>query len=87
MYLYFDVDMIHPITYKNIIILQDRLPLDKDCNRTKGCFHDCDEHSCSFIVSWVDRANFIDMELKTKLMSAGNKWIAVGFSYDKHMVC
>ncbi|XP_063442081.1 ferric-chelate reductase 1-like isoform X1 [Mytilus trossulus] len=72
-------------TTEAYVLPDDRLPLDKDCNKTKGCFHDCDEHSCSFIVSWVDRANFIDMELKTKLMSAGNKWIAVGFSYDRHM--
>lgn len=66
---------------------QDRFPVDEECNKTKGCFHDCNQYSCSFVVAWYDKGDIIDMELKTKIISPGDKWIAVGFSYDKHMVC
>ncbi|XP_062597599.1 ferric-chelate reductase 1-like [Saccostrea cucullata] len=61
------------------------LPPDPDCNKTKGCFHDCRRGVCSFIISWRDREGYLDMEIRAHIPLGGDRWVAVGFSYDNKM--
>lgn len=62
------------------------LASDPECNVTKGCFDDCKRGVCTFIVSWRDRRGYLDMEVKAHIPTGGDKWLAVGFSYDNRMV-
>ena len=70
----------------NFILQGPYLASDPECNHTKGCFHDCRRGVCSFIVSWMDRRGYLDMEIRAHIPSGGDKWMALGFSYDKRMV-
>lgn len=61
------------------------LASDPECNVSKGCFDDCKRGVCTFIVSWRDRRGYLDMEVKAHIPTGGDKWLAVGFSYDNRM--
>ncbi|XP_048759187.2 putative ferric-chelate reductase 1 [Ostrea edulis] len=61
------------------------LPPDPECNKSKGCFHDCKRGVCSFIISWRDRKGYLDMEIKSHVPTGGDRWVAVGLSYDNRM--
>jgi hypothetical protein len=70
--------------------LFQRLSLEKDlaCGRTKGCFYECKNDVCDFIISWRDNGDDIQFDVKSRASSPDpdNMWIAVGLSHDQNMV-
>ncbi|XP_033738341.1 ferric-chelate reductase 1-like isoform X2 [Pecten maximus] len=58
---------------------------DMRCNVTRGCHHDCRGRYCTFIIGWVDKGDSIDFEIKAAVKERGDRWIAVGFSFDRSM--
>uniref|UniRef100_K1RDF5 Putative ferric-chelate reductase 1-like protein n=1 Tax=Magallana gigas TaxID=29159 RepID=K1RDF5_MAGGI len=74
--------------YSSVRLAQSQgtyLASDPECNVSKGCFDDCKRGVCTFIVSWRDRRGYLDMEVKAHIPTGGDKWLAVGFSYDNRM--
>lgn len=63
-----------------------RLYPDMDCGVTLGCFDDCKNGICTFIVSWKPDKETTKFEIRTKSLYTGPYWAAVGFSDDKMMV-
>jgi len=59
---------------------------DSNCGVTKGCFHDCSNSNCNFVVSWRDVGNDVEFEITSRVTAGTDKWIAIGFSSDKSMV-
>ena len=62
-----------------------RIPFDKECGYTKGCFPAC-EGGCKYLTTWHAHDNVIDFELQMKLDNTDNIWMAVGISPDGNMV-
>ncbi|XP_053395614.1 uncharacterized protein LOC123525863 [Mercenaria mercenaria] len=58
---------------------------DHECGITRGCFDDCRNGACNFIVSWKPEKNLTKFEIRTKPMLSGQYWAAIGFSNDKMM--
>lgn len=63
------------------------LTADADCGVTKGCFDDCRNGVCNYIVSWRPEKDNTVFEIRTKPMIIGQYWTAIGFSNDTMMVC
>ena len=59
---------------------------DPECGVTRGCFDDCRNGACNFIVSWKPEKNLTKFEIRTKSLTNGQNWAAIGFSADKMMV-
>jgi len=59
---------------------------DLACGSTQGCFDDCKNGRCNFIISWKPDKDLTHFEIRTKPRIAGPYWAAVGFSDDKMMV-
>ncbi|XP_069126728.1 uncharacterized protein [Argopecten irradians] len=64
---------------------ENALSPDMRCNVTRGCHHDCRGRYCTFIIGWEDKGDFIDFEIKAAVKERGDKWIAMGLSYDRNM--
>ena len=64
-----------------------------DCGQTKGCFlhpEGCVDSDCSFIYKWADQKDSTDFEITALLrdrVSVDSAWIAIGFGYNRKMVC
>lgn len=67
-----------------------KLSLEKDlaCGLTKGCYYDCKNDLCEFIISWRDKGDDIQFDIKSRASSPDpdNMWIAIAFSHDQNMV-
>ena len=58
---------------------------DPACGSSKGCFVDCTNDGCKFMVTWEDVGYGVRFELFGKTKHS-DSWIAVGFSKDTRMV-
>ncbi|KAK3591241.1 hypothetical protein CHS0354_010609 [Potamilus streckersoni] len=65
------------------MIQRGRILMDDDCGTVKGCFSDCSNNLCDFLVTWRDVGDHVDFEIhgRGKL----DDWIAIGFSSDTKM--
>ncbi|KAL3869445.1 hypothetical protein ACJMK2_042126 [Sinanodonta woodiana] len=70
------VDEVEVVQWNNIL-------MDNDCGTVKGCFTDCSNNLCNFLVTWRDVGDHVDFEIhgRGKLDS----WIAIAFSSDTKM--
>ncbi|KAK3595291.1 hypothetical protein CHS0354_010901 [Potamilus streckersoni] len=55
------------------------------CGSLQGCFDDCEGEFCNFIVAWQDFGTHIRFEVKKKMDTATDNWVAIGFSDDRIM--
>ncbi|KAL4224717.1 DOMON domain-containing protein frrs1L [Mactra antiquata] len=60
---------------------------DKECGKTKGCYHDCSgDDNCGFELTWVpDGDDGEDVLLSLSCMSGNNAFCAIGLSSDDKM--
>lgn len=61
---------------------------DADCGVTKGCFHDCSNTACNYLVTWTNDASQLTVNIAGKI-NTGNvdtAWVGVGFSPNGKMV-
>uniref|UniRef100_A0A0B7AUI7 DOMON domain-containing protein n=1 Tax=Arion vulgaris TaxID=1028688 RepID=A0A0B7AUI7_9EUPU len=61
------------------------IPKPTGCGDTKGCFSNCKDSLCSYIVSWVRNGNIAVYTLVANVGQNSGSWIAVGFSSDSLM--
>ena len=59
---------------------------DRGCVVTQGCFDDCRNGVCNFIISWKPDRYSTRFEIRTKPGMTGPYWAAIGFSDDRKMV-
>lgn len=56
---------------------------------SRGCFHNCDEYGCDFIITWkyLKWLEAIEFTMAMKLKDPYKQsWFALGLSDDKQMV-
>ena len=76
------------MTSKASIVESDlELVTDRECGVTKGCFDDCRDGVCNYIISWKPERFSTRFEIRTRPSMKGPYWAAIGFSDDRMMVC
>ena len=73
-------------TQTSIIETDLELIQDRECGVTQGCFDDCRDGVCNFIISWTSDRYSTTFEIRTRPSVKGPYWAAIGFSDDKMMV-
>ena len=62
---------------------------DSACGIYLGCFHDCADNGCKFLVTWAYKPEMdaVDVSMNLQLEDQyTTQWFALAFSSDKYMV-
>ena len=61
--------------------------MDAECGSTRGCFVDCKDDGCNYVITWKQNGDWIEFSLDAKIDPKYNRpWIAIAFSSDLKMV-
>lgn len=58
---------------------------DTQCGITKGCFPDCKDSGCSYLVTWQVPSGQDSVQFEIFVEESGSSWVGVAFSSDDDM--
>ena len=65
---------------------QSAVTWDTQCGITKGCFPDCKDSGCSYLVTWQVPSGQDSVQFEIFVEESGSSWVGVAFSSDDDMV-
>ncbi|XP_076076307.1 uncharacterized protein LOC143047196 isoform X3 [Mytilus galloprovincialis] len=67
--------------------VKDFIKPDPWCGKAKGCFMNCTDTECDYIISWTHDSQTItyDIQTKVKTGTSFNSWAAIGLSTNQEM--